>query len=272
MSEQMQMEDAGMGFLDMPGGMEPPMVQPEMSHQQVGMAQYHTVLEKVVSRFKGGISEIVELIKADEQDIKDFKANQGQYADTFKQVDIDNDTDDPADFLQGSIPGESLTGNFKDDSKGQLGAYPWETPPEMDSLEEAFDSVVNNKNNDETVKTNILKLLEAGIPSEALARTIGFQGFLNGTWTVDISELIVIPLMFEFVADCMEEGIDVRIFNDFDDDEVSGETVLEIMEDTNPEKLSLIKQEADMLERMPPQEDMNLEPEPIESFLDMEEV
>ena len=78
--------------------------------------------------------------------------------------------------------------------------------------------------------------------------------------------------MFEFVADCMEEGIDVRIFNDFDDDEVSGETVLEIMEDTNPEKLSLIKQEADMLERMPPQEDMNLEPEPIESFLDMEEV
>ncbi len=142
----------------------------------------------------------------------------------------------------------------------------------MDSLEEAFDSVVNNKNNDDTVKTNILKLLEAGIPSEALARTIGFQGFLNGTWTVDISELIVIPLMFEFVADCMEEGIDVRIFNDFDDDEVSGETVLEIMEDTNPEKLSLIKQEADMLERMPPQEDMNLEPEPMESFLDMEEV
>ena len=51
------------------------------------------------------------------------------------------------------------------------------------------------------------------------------------------------------------------------------ETVLEIMEDTNPEKLSLIKQEADMLGRMPPQEDMNLEPEPMMgSFLDMEEV
>ena len=62
-------------------------------------------------------------------------------------------------------------------------------------------------------KTNILKLLEAGIPSEALARTIGFQGFLNGTWTVDISELIVIPLMFEFVADCMEEGIEKEEVN-----------------------------------------------------------
>ena len=122
-----------------------------------------------------------------------------------------------------------MTGNFQDDSKGKLGAYPWETPPEIDTLEQAFDSVVNNKNNDETLKNNILKLLDAGIPSEAIARTIGFQGFLEGVWTVDISELIVIPLMFEFVADGMEKGIDVRIFNDFEDDEVSNETVLEIM-------------------------------------------
>jgi len=268
-----QMEEAGMGFLDMPGGEQPPEAQLEASPKQIGMEQYHTVLNKVISRFKGGIPEIIELIKADEQDIKNFKDNQGQYSDTYSPMDTDNDINDPADFLQGSIPGESLTGNFKDDSKGELGAYPWETPPEIDTLEEAFNSVVDNKNNDEVVKNNIIKLLIAGVPSEALARTMGFKGFLDGMWTVDISELIVLPLMFEFVADGMEEGVDVRIFNDFEDDNISNETVLEIMEDTNPEKLSLIKQEADILERMPLQKDMNLESEPmIGSFLDMEEV
>ena len=57
-----QMEEAGMGFLDMPGGAEPSMAQPEMSPRQIGMGQYQAVLEKVVSRFKGGMNRILKII------------------------------------------------------------------------------------------------------------------------------------------------------------------------------------------------------------------
>ena len=70
MPEQIE-ED--MGFLDMQGGTEPPMAQPEMSPLEIGSQQYTDVLNQVVSRFKGGIPEIMELIKNDEQDILDFK-------------------------------------------------------------------------------------------------------------------------------------------------------------------------------------------------------
>ena len=45
------------------------------------------------------------------------------------------------------------------------------------------------------------------------------------------------------------------------------------MEGTNPEKFELINQEADMMKRMPPKEEMSMEPEPMSgSFLDMETV
>ena len=102
---------------------------------------------------------------------------------------------------------------------------------------------------------------------------MGFSGYLEGMWTVDISEIIVVPLIFEFVADAQDEGITSRIFNDFEDDGISNETVLDIMEGTNPEKFELISQEADMMKRMPPKEEMSMEPEPMSgSFLDMETV
>jgi len=272
MSEQMEIEEEGMGFLDMPGGMEPPMVQPEMSHQEVGLQEYNNVLKRVASRFKGGVSEITELIKNDEQDILEYKKDKSDY-DFSEEVNMEDNDNDPTDFLQGSIPGQSLTGDFDDVEKQKLGRYPWETPPQINTIEEAFQAVVDNKNNNSKVKEDLLKLLDAGVPSEALARTVGFSGYLEGIWTVDISEMIVIPLIFEFVADAQEQGITARIFNDFEEDGISDETVLEIMQDTNPEKFELISKEADMMKRMPPKEEMSMEPEPmVGSFLDMETV
>lgn len=272
MPEQMEEVEEGMGFLDMQGGTEPPMAQPEMSHLEIGSQQYNDVLNQVVSRFKGGIPEILELIKNDEQDILDFKKDKSGY-DFTEQVNMEDNDNDPADFLQGSIPGESLTGDFDDVKKGKLGKYPWETPPQINTIGDAFNSIVQNKENNPKVKEDIVKLLDAGVPSEAIARTVGFSGYLEGMWTVDISEIIVVPLIFEFVADAQDEGITARIFNDFEDDGISNETVLDIMEGTNPEKFELISQEADMMKRMPPKEEMSMEPEPMSgSFLDMETV
>ena len=272
MSEQMEEVEEGMGFLGMQGGTEPPMSQPEMSPLEIGSQQYNDVLNQVVSRFKGGIPEIVELIKSDEQDILDFKKDKSEY-DFTEQVNMEDIDNDPADFLQGSIPGESLTGDFDDVKKGKLGKYPWETPPQINTIGDAFNSIVQNKEDKPKIKEDIVKLLDAGVPSEAIARTVGFSGYLEGLWTVDISEMIVVPLMFEFVADAQEKGIAARIFNDFEEDGISNETVLDIMEGTNPEKFELINQEADKMKRMPPKEEMSMEPEPMSgSFLDMETV
>ena len=72
--------------------------------------------------------------------------------------------------------------------------------------------------------------------------------------------------------DAQEEGFTARIFNDFQDDEVSEETVLDIMEELKPEEFNEIKQEAQIIGRMPSEEEMDMEEEPmIGSFLDMEE-
>ena len=265
-----QMEDVGMGFLDMAGGQpEPPMIPQVDPLQTMGLEQIHSVMTRVMSRFKGGMEEVRELIEADKQDIKNFKENQGEYDNITDNLDTQEDTDvDPTDFITSSVPGSSLVGDLEDKDKGTLGKYPWETPPEIESIVDAFDFITGNKNESNN-KENALKLMYAGVPAEAISRTTSFRGFLEGLWTPDISELLVIPLMLDFVADAQEEGFTARIFNDFDDDAISDETVLDIMEDLKPEEFNAIKQEANVTNRMP---DMEMEPEPVMgSFLDMEE-
>ena len=268
-----QMEDVGMGFLDMAGGQpEPPMMPQQNPIEQMGMEQIQSVMTRVMSRFEGGYEEVQRLVEEDKQDIKNFKENQGDYNNIADSLDIQEDSEnDPTSFIPASIPGASLTDDLQDSEKGTLGKYPWETPPEIEGIEEAFQFVSENKNQSPN-RQNAMKLLYAGVPAEALARTTSFKGFVEGLWTPDISELLVIPLMLDLVADAQEEGFTARIFNDFEDDEVSDESVLELMEELKPEEFSEIRQEADMLKRMPDEMEMDLEPEPMmESFLDMEE-
>jgi len=268
-----QMEDAGMGFLDMAGGPpEPPMMPQTDPLQQVGLEQMQSVMSQVMSRFQGGMEEVEELIEADKQDIKNFKENQGEYDNIEDNLEIqENPDEDPTNFISSSVPGSSLTGDLENQDRGTLGKYAWETPPEIESIVDAFQFVSENRNQSPTIE-NTLKLLYAGVPAEAIARTTSFKGFVEGLWTPDISELLVIPLMLDLVADAQEEGFTARIFNDFDDDEVSEETVLDIMEELKPEEFSAIKEEANMIKRMPNMEETEMEPEPVMgSFLDMEE-
>ena len=272
-----QMEDVGMGFLDMAGGQpEPPMMPQQNPIEQMGMEQIQSVMTRVMSRFEGGYEEVQRLVEEDKQDIKNFKENQGDYGNIEDALEIQEDSEnDPTSFIPASIPGASLTDDLQDSEKGTLGKYPWETPPEIEGIEEAFEFVVNNKNQSPT-KENTLKLLYAGVPAEAIARTASFKGFIDGLWTPDISELLIIPLMLDLVADAQEDGTTARIFNDFEDDEVTNSTVLELMEELKPDEFNEIQQEAQILSRMPMEEDipmdMPMEQEPMMgSFLDMEE-
>ena len=261
------MAEQEMSFLEMQVD-EPPVMEEDISNEQIGMMEYNQVLEKVAARFSGGVPEIMKLIEEDEADIKQFKEKQGEFNNLFDERDMES-PEDLTNFLPASVPGESLTGDVLDPKKGTLGKYPWETPPEINSIIEAFDTVVERKNNNPTTQSNILKVLEGGIPAEFIARTTSFKGFLDGLWTVDISELLVIPLIFEFVADAKDAGTDFTIFNDAPDDEISDESVLEMMKEFNPDKLEQIKVESNIQDRIP---DLEVIEEPvIGSFLDMED-
>lgn len=269
-----QMEEVGMGFLDMEGKEEPPVMPEEDPIKTLGIKQFQGILSRVVSRFSGGKEEIERLIENDTRKIIEIKEDSGEYDNIEDIFDFDEDSlQDPTNMIPASIPGASLTGNLQDLDKGQLGAYPWETPPELNSITEAFNFIYEKKEEGSN-KENILKLLYAGVPAEAIARTISFEGFLTGKWTPDIAELLIIPVLLDFVADAQEEDFEARIFNDFDDDSIDEESVLEIMEGLNPEKYNEIKYQNSIEDRRLSMEPMgmDMEEEPVVgSFLDMEE-
>jgi len=268
-----QMEDVGMGFLDMEGDMpEPPEVSQGNPLQELGIRQVGEVMKQVMSRFEGGLEQVIELVESDKQDILDYKESKGQYDGLKNTIDISKNPDeDPTKFMNAPVPGSSLVGNLQDSDKGTLGVYPWETPPELESIVDAFQFITERKN-EEPHKENILKLLYSGVPVEALSRTLSFKGFLEGLWTPDISELLIIPTMLEFMADAQDDGFEARIFNDFNDDEIDQETVLSFLKEFKPDEYNNIKQDADMLVRMEAnRDDTGFESEPMTgSFLDME--
>ena len=142
-----------------------------------------------------------------------------------------------------SSPGGSLTGKLKDDTKGTLGSYPWENPAIYDKPTDAFSYLLDSL---EGKQEDIQSLLYAGVPTESIARAVTFLGFTEGLFSVDISELLVIPLMFNMLADAQDQGIEASIFNDADDDEIDMQSVLDTMEDLKPDQYKSIMEDATM--------------------------
>ena len=252
----------------MAGG-EDPVISDEITLKQKALDEVDTFLLQGVSRFEGGEEEVRQLIENDTQDILQFKEKQNNFDNMTDELEMEDDlTGDSTKFLAASVPGASLTGDFQDGKKGLLGKYPWETPPEINSIMDAFNFISDQKNKNSN-KKNTLEIMYAGVPAEAISRTLAFKGFVEGLWTPDISELLIIPIMLDLVADAKDDNFTAQIFNDYQDDKVSENTVLDLMETLKPETFKEIKDEADMLSRMPVQNEEI--PEVITgSFLDME--
>ena len=84
------------------------------------------------------------------------------------------------------IPGQSLT-----DTPGN---YPWEHPPQYTDTSEAADFVWDRLHRPEFAE-QMIAMLDAGIPVEALGRIIIFNGFMEGKWTPDVAFIIAEPIM-----------------------------------------------------------------------------
>ena len=84
------------------------------------------------------------------------------------------------------IPGQGLT----DDP----GNYPWEHPPLYTDTSEAADFVWDRLHRPEFAE-QVIAMLDAGIPVEAIGRIIIFNGFMEGKWTPDVAFIIAEPIM-----------------------------------------------------------------------------
>lgn len=107
----------------------------------------------------------------------------------------------PEDFLQGPIPGQSLTATPK--------AYKWERPPQMASHEEVTKYYIN-KLADQDVMDDLSVLFDGGMPIAPFVETLTTTGVSEGLHTVDAS-LIAGPVIHAFIKAAMiQYGIDAK--------------------------------------------------------------
>ena len=84
------------------------------------------------------------------------------------------------------VPGQSLT--------DEPGNYPWEHPPQYVTTDGAADHLWNRMSEPEFAE-QIIAMLDAGVPVEAIARTVLFGGFLKGKFSPDVAFVIAEPVM-----------------------------------------------------------------------------
>ena len=98
----------------------------------------------------------------------------------------DNFTEAPYNEFDAPIPGQSLT-----DTPGNA---PWEHPPQYTDPEQILDNLYDKLTSGEFAE-QLIAMLDAGVPVEAIVRVITFGGFMQGKYTPDVGFMIVEPLM-----------------------------------------------------------------------------
>ena len=104
----------------------------------------------------------------------------------------------PNNPFDAPVPGQSLT--------DKPGSAAWEHPPQYTNTAEAADFIWDQLSTPEFAE-QIIAMLDAGIPIEAITRVILFGGFTTGKWTPDVAFIIAEPVMKMIVAVGMQGGV-----------------------------------------------------------------
>ena len=96
------------------------------------------------------------------------------------------------------VPGQSFT--------DKPGNYPWEHAPQYPDTSEAADYVWDRLSQPEFAE-QVIAMLDAGIPVEAIGRIIIFAGFTEGKWTPDVAFIIAEPVMKMIAAVGIHGGV-----------------------------------------------------------------
>ena len=92
-------------------------------------------------------------------------------------------------MLDAPIPGMSLT--------HELGARPWQSPPQYNTVEEALDYYIPRLQSEE-VTSQLLDVLEMGIPVATIANTMQLAGVMEGKHTIDVG-MLLLPVLVELI-------------------------------------------------------------------------
>ncbi len=134
------------------------------------------------------------------------------------------------------VPGQSLT-----DTPGN---YPWEHPPQFTDPEEATEFIWQTLHTEEFME-QVIGMLDAGVPIEAIARVIVFGGFVEGKFTPDVGLLIKPPLAIVMAGMAEEEGIPYRMFenkNAGEENTMDDKTFLRMIKTNNPRMFEFIRE------------------------------
>jgi len=92
-------------------------------------------------------------------------------------------------MLDAPIPGMSMT--------HELGARPWQSPPQYNTVEEALDYYIPRLQSDE-VSEQLLDVMELGIPVTVIANTMQLAAVMEGKHTIDVG-MLVLPVLVELI-------------------------------------------------------------------------
>jgi len=120
--------------------------------------------------------------------------------------------EEQAPFLDGPIPGQSLT--------AELGNRPWQQPPQYDTVEEALEYYIPRLV-DPQVAPQLLDVIEMGVPLTTIANAMQVGGVMQGYHTIDVG-ILVMPVLIEMMAYLAEQA-DVK-YNMGTEDDRLGDT------------------------------------------------
>ena len=87
------------------------------------------------------------------------------------------------------IPGMGMT--------FEVGSRPWQTPPELTTVEQATDYYVERMGSDQ-FKAQLADVMEMGVPLTTLANTIQLASVMEGVHSVDVG-MLMIPIIVELM-------------------------------------------------------------------------
>ena len=104
----------------------------------------------------------------------------------------------PNNPFDAPVPGQSMT--------DKPGSAAWEHPPQYTNTAEAADFVWEQLTTPEFAE-QVIAMLDAGVPVEAIGRVILFGGFTEGKWTPAVAFIIAEPVMKMIVAVGVQGGV-----------------------------------------------------------------
>ena len=193
-----------------------------------------------------------------------------QPVDPIMEETVSNKPTELLDQLDAPIPGQSFT--------DEPGKWAWDRPARFSNVDECFNYVVNQIEGSQQGQEAFTKLMLSGIPLEQIVNTITFGGFTEGYWTVDVAELLKLPVLAYLIDMAMKDDLPVKVFSDASvkrytaEGGMDSQTLLQLMRENNPKAFDNVMEGIESLESDLRQEQLDFsQGEEEVSFMEMEE-